>query len=59
MQDEGSLDVGRLKRVVAEKLLVAPSSMKLLSANEKGVLKRVDGALVLDAAGKIKRPVAA
>jgi hypothetical protein len=40
MQDEGRLDVGRLKRVVAEKLLVAPSSMRLLSSNEKGNLKR-------------------
>ena len=40
MQDERGLDVGRLKRVVAEKLLVTPSSMRLLSANEKGDLKR-------------------
>jgi len=41
MQDAAGLDMGHLKRIVAEKLLVAPASMKVISANDKGSLKRV------------------
>jgi hypothetical protein len=41
MQDVVGLDVGRLKIVVSQTLLVSPASMKIISANDEGRLKRV------------------